>query len=152
VEEKIMQCDLNSIERIMLNLLSNAVKFTPKEGSIFVNVKDLGNFIRICVKDTGIGIPKNKLDMIFQRFKQVDNLLTRQCEGSGIGLSLVKSLVELHNGRILVNSEYGNGSEFIVELPTNLESDEEIIGGLNSFIEDKNAMQKINVEFSDIYY
>jgi len=80
-------------------------------------VKDCGKTVAISVKDTGIGIQEDKLEMIFERFKQVDNLLTRKNEGSGIGLSLVKSLVELHGGKISVKSEYNRGSEFTVELP-----------------------------------
>lgn len=152
VEEKTMYCDLDAIERIMLNLLSNAIKYTPEGGKIFVSMKSLEDRVSISVKDTGIGIPKDKLSVIFQRFKQVDNLLTRQCEGSGIGLSLVKSLVELHGGKIYVESEYGKGSEFIVELPADLKEEEEFNSNLKPFITEKNVMEKIHVEFSDIYY
>lgn len=152
IEEKIICCDLDAIERIMLNLLSNAIKYTPKGGSIFVNVKDLGDKVKISVRDTGIGIPEDKLNIIFQRFKQVDNLLTRQCEGSGIGLNLVKSLVEMHNGQIYVKSEYGKGSELIFELPTDLQGEQESIPDLKPLITEENVMQRIHVEFSDIYY
>ncbi len=152
IEEQIMECDLDAIERIMLNLFSNAIKYTPKGGTIFVTVNGLGDFVQISVKDTGIGIPKDKVDLIFERFKQVDNLLTRQCEGSGIGLSLVRSLVEMHNGEISVNSDYEKGSEFIVRLPTNLKSEGDQIVGHNSFIDGDSIMQRIHVEFSDIYF
>lgn len=149
MEEKIIACDVDKIERIMLNLLSNAVKFTAEGGSITVNMYDKGDTVVISVKDSGIGIPKEKLDIIFERFKQVDKSLTRSHEGSGIGLSLVKSLVEMHEGRISVKSEYGKGSEFIVELPvktvqeTDVEEKEE--RKQDTFVE------KINLEFSDIY-
>ena len=81
------------IERIMLNLLSNAAKFTNEKGKIFINIMDLGNFVEIRVRDTGIGIPEDKIDYVFERFAQVDKTTTRKTEGSGIGLSLVKSLI-----------------------------------------------------------
>ncbi|MGK0468693.1 ATP-binding protein, partial [Clostridium sp.] len=90
VEEKIIAFDEEKIERIMLNLLSNAVKFTKKNGSILVNIYDKGDFVEISVKDTGIGIPKDKLKFIFERFAQIDKSTSRQNEGSGIGLALVK--------------------------------------------------------------
>lgn len=151
VEEVIIACDLDSIERIILNLLSNAIKFTPKNGNILVNINIVSDFIQIKVKDSGIGIPKDEKNMIFERFKQVDNLLTRSNEGSGIGLSLVKSLVEMHGGTIEVNSEYKKGSEFIVELPirkiNNLKVPE---SGTNNIL--SNVISKIDVEFSDIYF
>lgn len=98
VEEKIIACDPEEIERILLNLLSNAIKFTPRGGNIMVNVEDGNKSISIKVKDTGKGIPKEKLNSIFERFVQVDKSLARENEGSGIGLSLVKALVELHGG------------------------------------------------------
>ena len=105
VEEVIFTCDLDAIERIMLNLLSNAIKFTPQDGNILVNISTFNNSIQITVKDSGIGISQDKHNMIFERFKQADNLLTRSCEGSGIGLNLVKSLIEMHDGTIKVISE-----------------------------------------------
>ena len=71
----------------------------------------------IIVKDTGVGIPEEKQDHIFERFTQIDNSLTRNADGSGIGLSIVKSIVELHNGKIYVDSKVNEGSTFTVELP-----------------------------------
>ncbi|MFZ5986587.1 MAG: hybrid sensor histidine kinase/response regulator [Bacillota bacterium] len=150
VEEKIVYCDLNAMERIMLNLLSNAIKFTPKDGTITVNVRDMGQSIAISVKDTGIGIREDKLNVIFERFKQIENLLTRKNEGSGIGLSLVKSLVEMQGGKINVRSEYQKGSEFIIELPANLTPVyvcKEVAASVS-----ENVQQKVHIEFSDIYY
>ncbi|HCQ90568.1 MAG TPA: hypothetical protein DIU45_13550, partial [Clostridium sp.] len=96
IEEKIACFDPNKMERIILNLLSNAVKFTPKGGTIYVDIRDEKDKVKIIVRDTGVGIPKDKQEIIFERFRQVDNLLTRNQEGSGIGLSLTKSLVEMH--------------------------------------------------------
>ena len=82
---------LNKIERIILNLLSNAIKYIPDEdGEISVNLKSDINKIIVSVKDNGIGIPKEKIDIVFDRFRQVNSALTRRCEGSGIGLSFSK--------------------------------------------------------------
>ncbi|MDR3597384.1 hybrid sensor histidine kinase/response regulator [Clostridium sp.] len=151
VEEIIIACDLDSIERIILNLLSNAIKFTPKDGDIFVNISTINDYVQIRVKDSGIGIPEDEKNIIFERFKQVDNLLTRSNEGSGIGLNLVKSLVEMHDGTIRVNSEYKKGSEFIVEIPIRKMSNDQIFeNGPNNIL--NNVISKIDVEFSDIYF
>lgn len=106
-KKKIIACDPEKIERIILNLLSNAVKFTPCGGCIKVNIEDGSENICIRVKDNGRGIPAEKLDTIFERFVQVDKTFTRDHEGSGIGLSLVRSLVELHGGTISVKSKEG---------------------------------------------
>lgn len=152
VEEKFILCDLDAIERIILNLLSNAIKFTPKGGSIFVCIKEYANWVRISVKDTGIGIPENMVGVIFERFKQIDSLLTRQNEGSGIGLSLVKALVEMHGGHISVISEYQSGSEFIIDLPTEKICKSEEYTYNYSFQNESNVIRKIDIEFSDIYF
>ncbi|SCY65230.1 sensor histidine kinase [Alkaliphilus peptidifermentans] len=148
VEQRIMTIDPNAIERIILNLLSNAVKFTEPGDEICVFVNDNGKNLQIVVKDTGIGIPKDKLDVIFDRFTQIDKSLTRNHEGSGIGLSIVKSLIELHEGTIRVDSVLDKGTEFIVELPIKCRTDKSII------IEEYNfdrSIDKVKVEFSDIY-
>lgn len=150
-EEVILNCDLDAIERIMLNLLSNAIKFTPQDGSIFVNICTSNSFIQIRVKDSGIGISKDKQKMIFERFKQVDNLLSRKNEGSGIGLNLIKSLIEMHQGTIQVNSEELLGSEFIVEMPINKTSNVQNTQNCSKNIL-SNVISKIDVEFSDIYF
>lgn len=151
VEEVILACDLDSIERIILNLLSNAIKFTPKKGNIFVSINTIDEVVQIKVKDSGIGIPVDEQKMIFERFKQVDNLLTRSNEGSGIGLNLVKSLIEMHGGTIRVNSQYKKGSEFIIEIPIRKISNDEIPKkGTNNIF--SNVISKIDVEFSDIYF
>jgi Signal transduction histidine kinase len=109
--------DIDKIERAILNLLSNAIKFTPAGGSIFVSVSSFTDIVSISIKDTGIGIPVDKQKEIFERFRQVNSKLSKDNEGSGIGLSLVKSFVELHKGIIKVSSIDNKGSEFIIELP-----------------------------------
>lgn len=149
MEEKIISCDPNMIERIILNLLSNAIKFTPSGGSIKVNIYDRNDSILISVKDTGIGIPFEKQDAIFKRFIQVDKSLHRNREGSGIGLSLVKSLVELHHGTISLVSAPNEGSEFIIRFSVELSTDNKasiIDNNLN-----ENKAETIKIEFSDIY-
>lgn len=149
-EEIIMICDPEKIERIMLNLLSNALKFTDSPGKIVVSVFGRPDKVLISVKDTGIGIPRDKETIIFDRFQQVDKSFTRNHEGSGIGLSLVKSLVEMHGGSIRLNSMYDKGSEFIVELPINNYLDKKPINKKRLYNQSK--LEKINIEFSDIYF
>lgn len=147
VEEKIMAFDHDKIERVILNLLSNAFKYTNSNGHIYVNLEDKGESVVIKVRDDGQGIPQNMLNVIFERLGQVNRSLSRQCEGTGIGLYLVKSFIEIHGGKISVNSEEGKGSEFTIVLPTNLISDEKYEN--KSFYETN--VEMINIEFSDVY-
>ncbi len=148
LEKCIIVCDPDKIERIMLNLLSNAVKFTPKKGYIKVRIYENHESIFLSVKDTGIGISEDNLQLIFERFGQVDKSLSRNREGSGIGLSLVKSLVEMHNGKISVVSGLNKGSEFIVELPKVSQKVTEKNFIANTY---DNKIELINIEFSDLY-
>ncbi|MGE5627529.1 MAG: ATP-binding protein [Solirubrobacterales bacterium] len=147
-EEKIIACDVDVIERIILNLISNAIKFTNNQGTIYVKILDKGSTIEISVRDTGIGIEKMHLENIFERFQQVNKSFTRDTEGSGIGLSLVKSSVELHNGRIWVESTPGKGSTFKVELPAVTIEDSSMVKKSNIM---KDKVELVNIEFSDIY-
>jgi two-component system, sensor histidine kinase ChiS len=151
VEEKYMAFDEDMLERIILNLLSNAVKFTGRDGLISVDVYDLGDKVQIAVKDTGIGIPEDKLQRIFDRFAQVDSSMSRRSEGSGIGLSLVKSLVEMHQGTIDVNSKVGEGSEFIIELPAKLLENNEVAEYSRFTPSESKYIERAQIEFSDIY-
>jgi len=154
IEEKIMAFDPEKLERILLNLLSNALKFTSKEDRIEVNIFDKGNEIVIEVKDTGIGIPNEQQAIIFDRFIQVDKSLTRDNEGSGIGLSLVKSLVEMHEGKITLESKYGEGSNFIIKIPSNIiveDNESNIQQSVQNNKYEDITIEKIRIEFSDIY-
>ena len=140
-------CDRDMLEKILSNLISNAFKFTEEGGTVTVEVTDLGipnsgfgiqnaippsfrnGGVAITVSDTGVGIAPGYLEKIFDRFYQVDESQTREHEGSGIGLALVKELVELHHGVIEVKSEIGRGTEFTVRLPLGRAhlKDEEIV-------------------------
>ncbi|NFA82973.1 PAS domain-containing sensor histidine kinase [Clostridium botulinum] len=148
VEEKIMAVDPDKIERIVLNLLSNAIKFTGGGGNIYVTVKDFEDNIIISVKDTGIGIPEDKIENIFDRFVQVDKTLRRNKEGSGIGLYLVKSFVNMHEGTINIQSEIGKGSEFIINIPIKLVK-EDLEKENNVFYSP--SKEYVDMEFADIY-
>lgn len=117
VEEKIIECDGSEIEKCIVNLVGNAVKFTPRGGKIEVRIVDLNNKVKISVKDSGIGIEKKYHDAIFDRFGQAYNDVSEEHGGSGLGLTVTKQLVILHNGRIFVKSEPGHGSEFVIILP-----------------------------------
>jgi len=147
IEEKFIACDVEKIERIVLNLISNAIKFSNCGDEIFVEVEDKYEFIEISVKDNGVGIKKKYLDMIFDRFKQVDKSLSRNAEGTGIGLSLVKSIVELHGGSISVESKFGQGSKFTVMIPAEKVLKESRI--YNNEV--KSRDQNIRVELSNAY-
>lgn len=149
VEEKIIGIDRENMERVMLNLLSNAIKFSKENGHIWVNIYDKGDTVEISVKDDGIGISEEMQESIFERFVQSDPLFTRNHEGSGIGLSLVKSIVEAHGGQVYAKSKEGYGSEFIVELPNILSKKQPKIIEENCN-QDYNV-EKIQIEFSDIY-
>lgn len=151
IEEKIIACDADKIERIMLNLLSNAIKFTKQDGSIHVDITEKIDKVLVSIKDNGVGIPSKMKESIFERFVQVDKSTMRKREGSGIGLSLVKSLIEMHGGNIWLESEEGKGSKFTFEIPLRTIDDR------NNPLEEiactkDGKVEKINIEFSDIYF
>jgi signal transduction histidine kinase len=149
IEKKVIACDPDKIERIMLNLLSNSVKFTPENGKIYVGIKQVEGYVAISVIDNGIGISREMQNVVFERFIQADKSMTRNREGSGIGLSLVKSLVDLHEGKISLKSEPGKGSEFVVELPDEAIPFEDCVA---CTIDDNGQnIERISIEFSDIY-
>lgn len=146
-EKIITACDPDAIERIILNLLSNAAKFTEKNGKISVRVYSNDSAVFVSVHDTGIGIPLEKQELIFKRFVQSPQTHSHNHMGTGIGLSLVASLVKLHKGSIRIESTPGQGSEFTIELPM-----------LKAAHEDTHAHKKgshankLEIEFSDLYY
>lgn len=150
IQSKLIGIDDEKYERILLNLLSNAIKFTPVGKLIVVKLRSTKKNISIEVKDNGIGIPEDKINLIFDRFGQVDSSLSRQAEGAGIGLSLAKRFVEALNGSISVKSKVGKGSSFKIILP-----DEQVLEALDieksADLLDNRLVQTTTVEFSDIY-
>nr|WP_289682975.1 ATP-binding protein [Romboutsia ilealis] len=137
--------DTEKVEKIILNILSNAIKFTDTDGKIDINLYMENEQVCISIKDTGIGIPKDKIEVIFENFEQIDTTLSRGCEGTGMGLSVVKKLANLNNININVESELNKGSEFKIILPNNILSK-------NIKLQDKFTQnEKIEIEFSDIY-
>lgn len=111
--------DEKKIRQIMINLLSNALKFTPENGSVTINVSANSENLIISVKDTGIGISKEFQKYIFEKFTQVNSGLKRGNEGTGLGLAITKKIVEAHGGTIVLESDIGVGSDFIINLPLN---------------------------------
>lgn len=149
--EIILVCDIEKIERIVLNLLSNAIKFTPKGGQVKVFVFGQKDKVEIRVSDTGIGIAKAKQKQLFRRFYQVNNSLAKDKEGSGIGLSLARSLALMHGGDLFLSQEYKKGCEFVLELPlSRAKQESRSKKGYNR--SSKDYIETINVEFSDIYF
>lgn len=151
-EELIMCVDPDKIERIVLNLISNAIKFSKDNTNIYINVTAYENESKLefSVRDTGIGMESKDLEKIFDRFTQVDDIMVRKNEGSGIGLSLVKIFTKLHDGDIIVNSKLGEGSEFIIVLPI------KILKSENMHSSETNQYNLIDsqaaLEFSDIKF
>ena len=114
--------DERKIKQILLNLLSNAVKFTPAGGRITINARPINAVVEISVTDTGIGIAEQDQPKVFEEFRQVGSDYAHKVEGTGLGLTLAKKFVELHGGRIWVESELGKRSTFVFTLPTTLQA------------------------------
>lgn len=147
IEEKIIAFDEEKIKKVVLNLITNAVKYTGDNGKIKVKINDKDDYVSISFIDNGIGIPKEKKETLFDNFTQIDKSLKRSREGMGIGLSITKSIVNAHGGKIDVVSEYGIGSEFIVKIPSKIVKMEDrswkrVTRGLE--------VDDIEMEFSDI--
>ena len=152
MEEKITAIDEDKLERIILNLLSNAVKFTNPGGTIFIDISEDDNNTIISIKDTGIGIDDSMKRKIFDRFVQIDKSSTNNSEGTGIGLSLVKSLMVLHDGDITLESKVGEGSKFTLYFPNKIvKSDHSKDSAPPSIRSYNNKIERIQIEFSDIY-
>lgn len=116
-ENFMLQADVQKLQQIFYNLLSNAVKFTPEGGRISLKVFKREDVLEAVVTDTGIGIAAENLERVFVEFEQVDNSYTRQFEGTGLGLPLVRKLVELHGGQVFLKSTLGEGTEVMFTIP-----------------------------------
>lgn len=138
--------DQNRLQQILFNLLGNAIKFTS-EGEICISVESDGKFVRVSVRDTGIGIPKEQLLNVFKSFEQIDASISREFGGTGLGLSITKNLVELQGGTITVESELGIGSVFSFTIP--ICSDEELITDFDDIISHLDL--SINNEIEIVY-
>lgn len=114
-----VSADKERILQVVANLIENALKFNKRGGSVYITASRgaQNDKVIFCVSDTGIGIPRDKLDKIFDKFYQVDSSSRRRYEGCGLGLAISESIIKLHNGRIWVESEMGVGSKFFFELP-----------------------------------
>ncbi len=108
----IVNCDKQRTRQVFSNLISNAVKYTPKGGKIYLNINEEKNYLIVSVKDDGIGIPKEEHEKIFKRFYEIGDYLEHETGGAGLGLSIVKGIVEAHNGKVWVESDPGKGSTF----------------------------------------
>lgn len=159
-EEIIMDMDIEKIERIILNLLSNAIKFSNENGNIYIRIMLNNDDVDIVVEDEGIGISKDDIPYIFDKFIQVDNTFNRKNEGSGIGLAIVKSFIEIHNGKIMVESQVGKGTKFIVKLPKIINNEDTTADShiYKSSFSEKNIIDelrsikcRVKKELSDIY-
>lgn len=151
VEECIMAVDIEAMDRIIVNLISNAVKFSAKESSIYINALKKNKNITISVKDQGIGIPLEEQKDIFNRFVQSSKNNKNEYAGSGIGLDLVKRLVNAHNGIIDLVSKENCGSEFRVKLPITTLNEQGNNKKENNYLQAQNKVEVLEVEFSDIY-
>lgn len=150
-EYMLIALDEEKYERILLNLLSNSIKFTPEGKDIEVRLCKHKNNLSIEIKDQGVGIPEEKQEIIFERFGQVDSTYTRKAEGTGIGLCLVKLLVEGFGGKISLESKVGQGSTFRIELPISLLENQEQTETSMELV-DTRFIQALDIEFSDIYF
>ena len=146
-EEEELYCDIDveQLERIILNILSNAIKYNKVNGNIDVIVKDKNEEVHIEVSDTGVGIPKDKVDIIFDRFERFDNKNAAIKEGSGIGLSIVKKLVDALGGKIEIKSEVDKGTTVrLIFKKSNSQNN------LEQIYDMQHLEEKVNLEMSDI--
>lgn len=150
IDSSILKIDLDKVQRIVLNLISNAIKFSEIGSLIEVYMYKENDFINIGIKDYGVGIPKDRLKFIFTKFGQVDKTLSRNTEGCGVGLALVKAFLDLQDGNIKVNSEEGKGSEFIISLKEYENIDDKHLVNINDLR--TSIFEKMYIEFADIYF
>jgi signal transduction histidine kinase len=115
----LIRADEKQIEQVFANLLDNAIKFTPEGGKLSIDTQEDNSYIRVDVEDSGIGISKEHLPRVFERFYRADKARSRELGGTGLGLAIVKHIVHAHNGKVSVQSQPDKGSTFSVFLPKN---------------------------------
>ncbi len=118
-----ISADRNKLRRVLVNLVSNAIKFTPRGGRVEVRAEAQDGLVRVSVSDTGVGIPPEDLERLFDKYEQARSRATRSEKGTGLGLYITRQIVELHGGQINVQSEVGRGSTFSFTVPTAATSD-----------------------------
>jgi PAS domain S-box-containing protein len=116
----VVQADYERMRQVLTNLISNAIKYSPHGGRILLSGRFDENFVYVAVTDEGIGIPPGEQALVFDRFYRVENVLSRRTQGAGLGLYLVKSVIDAHRGRIWVDSDLGKGSTFVFTLPRDM--------------------------------
>jgi two-component system phosphate regulon sensor histidine kinase PhoR len=116
-EATTVMADRSQLERVFINILGNALKFTPVKGKISVSAKKVDDFVQIDINDTGCGLPSGEQEKIFEEFYRVDNAINETVKGTGLGLALVKRIIEAHNGKIWAKGSPGVGSTFSFTLP-----------------------------------
>ena len=118
--------DKAGIERVVTNILTNAIKYTPEDGEIKIYVGFVYNDAYIKVIDTGIGIPEEDIEKVFERFYRVDKARTREMGGTGLGLSIAKEILEKNNSKINIKSELGKGTEVVIRIPAKKDKKEDV--------------------------
>lgn len=150
-EELYCLVDRELYDRLILNLLSNSIKYSRTNGNIKVELKDLGDFIQILVEDDGIGIDKYHLKEVFSRFERVDKSYSRNTEGCGLGLNIVKNIVNIHKGSIEVQSKKEEGTKVFIKLPKCNGDVNESNETYHRLEDNKYVKYEVEVEMSDIY-
>lgn len=127
-----VSADQERIVQLLVNLIGNAIKFSPNGGEITITLENIQDFVRISVKDQGIGIPQNEMSMLFQKFKRIDNSARRKIGGTGLGLAICKEIVSKHGGDIWLESEEGNGTTVYFTLPLYKQTSHQALYEVNS--------------------
>jgi len=134
-----MTADPRAFKQVILNLLSNAVKFTPEEGRVTIRSFQYQNRLALQVADTGIGIPKEDLPRLGRPFEQIESQHSKSHQGTGLGLALSKSLVEMHGGEMKIDSELGEGTTVTIIVPFDGGENEDTNGETGSDLDSQNT-------------